>query len=110
MKVEELIKPMSDKIYIRNKAGKLTVELIRKLDLRDVTRGIGDDKLPPMPRPRLEFHKRRNGDKIVTLCNRDDELPGTMYVAFLSEWDTPEIWEGRYKEDEEDELIFETEE
>ena len=98
-----------DKIYIRNSAGKLTVELIRKLDLRDVTRGIGDDKLPSMPRPRLEFHKRRNGDKIVTLCNRDSELPGTMYVAFLSEWDTTEVWEGRYAEDEEAEFIYETE-
>lgn len=99
-----------NKIFIRNKAGKLTVELVRQMSLVDVTRGLGDDKLPPMERPRLEFHKRRNGDRVVTLCNRDNELPGTMYVAFLSEWDTTEVWEGRYSEDEEDELIFETEE
>ena len=98
-----------DKIYIRNSVGLLTVGLIRKMDLVDVMRGIGDDKLPSMCKPRLEFHKRKNGDRIVTLCDREDELPGTMYIAFLYEWEPTEVWEGRYSEEEESELIFETE-
>lgn len=100
----------NDKIFIRNKAGKLTIELIKQLSLRDVTRGLGDDKLPSMSRPRLEFHKDRGGDRIVTLCDGAKDLPGTIYVAFLSSWEPIEIWEGRFDNSEEEELVYETEE
>ena len=99
-----------NKIYIRNKAGKLTVELVKRLSSWDVTRSVGDDKLPPMERPRLEFHKDRHGDRIVTLCDDAKSLPGTIYVAFLNTWEPIEFWEGRFDNSEEDELIFETEE
>lgn len=98
-----------DKIYIRNRAGKLTVELVNKLCLEDVAQGAGDDGLPSIQRPRLEFHKKHGGDRIVTLSDRAQKLPGIIYVAFLNDFEKTEIWEGRFDNGEEYELIYETE-
>lgn len=97
-----------DKIYIRNNAGKLIVELVEKMSLCDVSRGIGDDKLPEMKQPRWEFHKGRYGEHLITLCDAKGELPGTMYVAVWDSFEDPEIWEGRFDNAEEDENVFET--
>ena len=100
---------IGDIFYIRNRSGKLTVELIERLSLEDVTTGIGPDRLPAMNNPRLEFHKSRSGNRIITLCERNSALPGTMYVSILNDFERPEIWKGRYEDTEEDELIYETE-
>lgn len=99
---------VGDKVYIRNKVGKLTVELVKQLDLRSVFTGVGDDKLQTIARPRLEFHNGKHGEQLITLCDRDDKLPGTMYVAFWESYCTPEIWVGKYENDEEDEDVYET--
>ena len=96
------------KIYIRNRAGKLTVHLVRQLDLYNVMTGIGEEKLPAMENPRLEFHEDRHGGRIVTLCDGAAKLPCAMYVAFWDSFEKPEIWECRLDETEEDEAIYET--
>ena len=57
MKTGEIVK-------IRNAAGILTVKLEKELSLQDVTRGIGDDKIPELKRPRFEFHRGKCGSHI----------------------------------------------
>ena len=42
-----------DTIKIRNKVGILTVHIIREMDMRDVTRCLGDDRLPDLVKPSL---------------------------------------------------------
>lgn len=99
---------VGDKVYIRNNCGKLTVELVKKLSLRDVFTGMGDDKLPAIKQPRWEFHSGPYGKQLITLCGGEDNLPATMYVAFWGGYEEPEIWMGRYDNGEEAEDIYET--
>ena len=58
-----------DTIKIRNKVGILTVHIIREMDMRDVTRCLGDDRLPDLVKPRLEVHTCGEST-LVTLCRR----------------------------------------
>ena len=97
-----------DIIKIRNKAGLLTLKIERELSLWDVSRGIGDDKLPEMKRPRLEYHQGRYGEHLVTLCDESEELPSKMYVLDCTDYAPPLIFLGVFEKSEEDENIFET--
>lgn len=93
-----------DIVRVRNNAGILNVELVRRLKLTDVMTCRGGDALPSLCRPRLEFHTGNYGEFVVTLCDADEsEFPMTMYLAF---WDAdicasaPEIWEGQINSSE----------
>lgn len=97
-----------DEIYIRNSAGKLTVRLHRRLSLNDVSKALGEDKLPTIEVPRWEFHEDRHGTHLITLNDASKELPGTMYVAIWEQFEKPEIWEGFFETTEEEERIYET--
>ena len=44
---------VGDIVKIRNPAGVLTVKLEKELSLRDVTRGIGDDKIPELKKAKI---------------------------------------------------------
>lgn len=92
-------------LTIRNKAGVLSVNVCEKISLQDVTRGIGSDKLPPIEKPRLEFHRRKDGVTLVTLCNRQDEVPCTMFLFVLTK-DSIEAYRGEYIEDEREDNAF----
>lgn len=94
-----------DKIEIRNKAGVLHIEIERKISLRDAMYGRGDDKLPSFTRPRLEFHTRANGDKLVTLFDQANEFPSKIYLFFI---DGAEVkaYIGRMDRDEREDEAF----
>lgn len=97
-----------DMIYIRNRTGKLAVELAKPLAMEDVATGVGCDAIVSMSHPRLEYHAGQNGRCIVTLCDKEYGLPGMMYVIFIEPYDAPEAWLGRFDEDEECERVYET--
>jgi hypothetical protein len=102
---------VNDEILIRNCVGKLKVKLDKQLDINDVQRGIGDDKLLGIEKPRLEFHKGRNG-WLITLYDKsqdDKEFPVNIIMAFLNDYsDEPEVWSASFPESEQDEYIYET--
>lgn len=79
-----------DMIYIRNRSDKLAVELVRPLEMRDVATGVGFDSIVAMGHPRLEYHADQYGNCIVTLCDKECGLPGTMYMIFIKPYDAPE--------------------
>lgn len=96
-----------DKVYIRNSAGLLEIELQKQLSTVDVSQCQGDDAIAQLQKPRLEFHKR-NGGWMITLCNRQSKLPSKIICAFLED-DELEIFEGEFDANEqEEENIFET--
>lgn len=97
-----------DVIYLRNKAGKLKVQMDKQLNLRDVMLCVGVDKLPSMDSPRLEIHSDGN-DTIITLCDEATgaNLPAEIYVVFLGYKDAT-AWKGHFDEPEENESIYET--
>lgn len=99
---------IGDQIYIRNRAGKLTVRLNRRLDLGSVARSMGHDRLPAIASPRWEFHQGKYGEHLITLCDETGQLPGTIYIAFWDCYDEPEIWEGQFDATEEPENVYET--
>ena len=99
-----MIEPGST-LTIRNKAGVLSVNVCERISLQDVTRGIGSDKLPAIEKPRLEFHRRKDRATLVTLCNRQDEVPCTMFLFVLTE-DDIEAYRGEYIEDEREDKAF----
>lgn len=92
-------------LTIRNKAGVLFVNVCEKISLRDVVYGVGSDKLPAIEKPRLEFHRRKDGVTLVTLCNRQDEVPCTMFLFVLTE-DNIEAYRGEYIEEEREDSAF----
>ena len=94
-----------DIVKIRNKAGLLTLKIERELSLLDVSRGIGDDKLPEMKHPRLEYHQGQYGEHLVTLCDESGGLPNKMYCTDSA---PPLVFLGVLEKSEEDENIFET--
>lgn len=96
-----------DTIKIRNKVGILTVHIIREMDMRDIARCLGDDRLPDLVRPRLEVHTCGE-TTLVTLCERSDEFPQNMYIVAIEFWEYPKVYLGEFREAEEEESIFET--
>ena len=101
-----MIEPGSS-ISIRNSAGILSVDVCEKLDMRNVTQGIGSDKLPAIQKPRLEFHRCSDGTTLITLCNRQDEVPCEMFLFILGD-DGVEGYRGEYQEDEREDIAFVT--
>ena len=96
-----------DVIKIRNKVGILTVHTIKELDMKDVARCLGDDRLPDLVKPRLEVHTCGEST-LVTLCQRSDEFPQNMYIAVVEPYEKPAVYLGEFMEAENDEMVFET--
>ena len=96
-----------DVIKIRNKVGILTVHIIKELDIRDVARCLGDDRLPDLVKPRLEVHTCGEST-LVTLCDRKDEMPQDMYIVVIEPWEDPKVYLGEFREAENDGMVFET--
>lgn len=100
---------IGDTIKIRNEAGILTVKIKKQLSLKDISRGFGNDKLPNMAIPRLEYHKGKYDQHIITLYDESTGLPGTMYILNCIDYDDPpKAFLGIFETDEEDENLFET--
>lgn len=102
----------NDVVYIRNSAGKLKITLNKKLNTRSITIGSGEDALPTLEHPRMEFHKQFGDIKMITLYdNKQDEPtkdnPNTIYVAFM-DFGEVEIWRAFFDNEEEAEDIYET--
>lgn len=99
---------VGDIVTIRNNAGMLRVRIEKELSLRDVGRCLGDDKIPDLQRPRLEYHKGTNwGGHLITLCGNLDKTPFNMYLLHITVYDDePTCYLGVCDDTEED--IFET--
>ena len=96
-----------DIITIKNKAGMLKIHIEKELSLRDVTMGLGDDKIPSLQKPRLEYHKGPYGQHLVTLCGDLDATPFNIYLMHINDCDdTPKCYLGVCNNTEQD--IFET--
>lgn len=93
------------RIAIRNQSGILHVEVEREISLRDVMYGRGEDKLPSFTRPRLEFHKRKSGNLMVTLFDQTNVFPSNMYL-FIVDGDEIKAYVGRVDSDEEEDNSF----
>lgn len=106
-KGEETMKKAIKEIMVRNSAGILKITAERELNLRDVFSGIGDDKLPPMPNPRLEIHQGPYGEVLVTLTDRT--VDNTMFLAEIEDGMPPHIYVGHYEPEKrsEDYVTFE---
>lgn len=96
-----------DTIKIRNKVGILTVHIIKELNIQDVARCLGDDRLPDLVKPRLEVHTCSEST-LVTLCERSDEFPQNMYIVVVEPYEKPTVYLGEFREAENDEMVFET--
>ena len=96
-----------DTIKIRNKVGILTVHIIRELDMQDVARCLGDDRLPDLVKPRLEVHTCGEST-LVTLCERSDEFPQNMYIVVVELHEKPTVYLGKFIDPEDEEIMFET--
>lgn len=97
-----------DVITIKNKAGMLRVRIEKELSLEEVSKGIGDNKIPDLNRPRLEYHNGTgwNGH-LVTLCGNLDVLPFNLYLLHIADYDDkPRCYLGVCDNSEED--LFET--
>lgn len=106
-KGEETMKKTIKEIKVRNRAGILKITAERELNLRDVFSGIGDDKLPTMPNPRLEIHQGPYGNVLVTLTDRTAD--NTMFLAEIEDGIPPRIYVGHYEPEKraEDYVTFE---
>lgn len=79
---------VGDIITIKNKAGMLQVRIEKELDFYDVTRGVGNDKLPSFVKPRLEYHESTGwGGQLITLCDGGEQLPFNMYLLNITDYD-----------------------
>lgn len=94
-KGEATMKKAIKEIKVRNSAGILKIIAERELNLRDVFSGIGDDKLPTMPNPRLEIHQGPYGEVLVTLTDRTAD--NTMFLAEIEDGIPPRIYVGHYE-------------
>lgn len=97
-----------DIVTIKNKAGMLRVRIEKELSLEDITKCTGDDKIPDLTRPRLEYHKGTNwGGHLITLCGNLETTPFNMYLLHITDYgDRPTCYLGVCDNIEED--IFET--
>lgn len=96
-----------DLVKIRNKSGILTVHIIREMDMQDVVRCLGDDRLPDLEKPRLEVHACGE-TTLVTLCERKVGWPQNMYIVVVEPYEKPKVYLGEFREAENDEMVFET--
>ncbi len=98
-----------DVIKIRNKVGILTVHIIKELNMQDVARCLGDDRLPDLVKPRLEVHTCGES-KLVTLRERSDVLPGKVckYIIVVELHEKPTVYLGTFIDPEDEEIVFET--
>lgn len=98
---------VGDIIHIKNAAGVLKVHIKKELRLEDITKGIGDDKLPGFRKPRLEYHKGEYGEHLVTYCGDLITVPFDMYIMHISDdEDKPMCYLGVC--DDTEQYIFET--
>ena len=99
---------IGDTVTIKNKAGMLSVHIEKELSLADVAKGLGDDKIPSLNRPRLEYHKGTGwGGHLVTLCGDLDSTPFKIYLLHINDYDDkPKCYLGVCDDTEQD--IFET--
>lgn len=99
---------VGDIVTIKNKAGMLRVRIEKELSLEDVTKCVGDDKIPDLVRPRLEYHQSMGySGALVTLCGNLDTAPFNMYLMYISSiYEKPTCYLGVCDDSEED--IFET--
>lgn len=99
---------VGDTITIKNKAGMLRVRLEKELSLEDVTKCVGDDKIPDLVRPRLEYHQSTGySGCLVTLCGNLNTTPFDMYLMYIpSIYEKPTCYLGVCDDSEAD--IFET--
>lgn len=98
---------VGDIVTIKNAAGLLKIRIEKELSLRDVTRGIGEDKLPGFNKPRLEYHKGTFGEHLVTLCGDLTSTPFNIYLLHINDYDDkPACYLG--VRDDTEENVFET--
>ena len=98
---------IGDIVTIKNQAGLLNVRIEKELSLEDITKGIGDDKLPGFSKPRLEYHKGRYGEHLVTYCGDLNTTPFNMYLMHIDDCiDKPKCYLGVC--DDTEQCIFET--
>lgn len=102
---------VGDTITIKNPAGMLQVYIEKELSMRDVSRGIGDDKIPELINPRLEYHRGTGwGGHLITLCDERHEkqqFPFNMYLLHIETYcDKPVCYLGVCNDTEKD--IYET--
>lgn len=98
---------VGDIVTIKNLAGILRVRIEKELRLEDITKGIGDDKLPGFSKPRLEYHRGPYGTHLVTYCGDLDTTPFNMYLMHIVDYeDKPTCYLGVC--DNTEQHIFET--
>ena len=99
---------VGDIVTITNKAGMLKVRIEKELTLEDMAKGIGDDRIPDLERPRLEYHRGTSwGGQLITLCGNLDTTPFNMYLLHITDYyDKPKCYLGTC--DNSEETIFET--
>lgn len=98
---------IGDIVTIKNPVGLLRVRIEKELSLRDVSRCIGDDKLPGFEYPRLEVHAAPYDVKLITLCNRELTVPFNMYLIYIDPCeDKPKCYLGIC--DASEDTVFET--
>lgn len=78
---------VGETVLIKNQAGVLNVHIVKELDLEDVTKGIGDDRVQTINRPRLEYHRGGYGEHLITLCGDLDSVPFNMYLLYVRDYD-----------------------
>lgn len=86
---------IGDIVTIKNQAGMLRVRIEKELSLRDITRGIGDDRLPGFNKPRLEYHEGSYGEHLVTYCGDLNDTPFNIYLMHIVDYeDKPKCYLG----------------
>lgn len=99
---------VGDIVAIKNKAGMLHVRIEKELSLEDVMKCIGEDRIPDLVCPRLEYHQSAGySGALVTLCGNLSTTPFNMYLMYISSiYEKPTCYLGVCDNSEED--IFET--
>ena len=98
---------IGDIVTIKNKAGLLKIRIEKELNLEDVVKGLGDDRIPSLSRPRLEYHAGKYGEHLVTLCGDLTTTPFNIYLMHIVDYyDKPKCFLGVC--DDTEETIFET--
>jgi hypothetical protein len=107
----EVTMKVGDIITIKNDAGMLRVHIEKELSMREVTMHVGDDKIPSLTNPRLEYHRGTGwGGHLITLCDEKHEkqtFPFNIYLLHIDGcYDLPRCFLGVCHGSEED--VFET--
>lgn len=99
---------VGDVIKFRNEAGLFKIELKRKIDTTDATRGF-DDMMYFEGSMRLEVHHGDSYEYIITMTSREvSNNTGRIVVCLLDTYDdTVEYYLGQIVQYEEKEDVFE---